>query len=87
MIGNFNDETVFTHELLLTITQVPKIRKAFATGLLANIKFSKTQLSELLQLWGFLFSTDTTSNPFMLPSKGCFSLIDSIKKRIKEYGC
>ena len=87
MIGNFNDETVFTHELLLTITQVSKIRKAFANGLLANVKFSKTQLSKLLQLWGFLFSTDTTSNPLMLPAKGCFSLIDSIKKRIRIYGC
>ena len=45
LIGNCNDETNFPHKLLLTHTQVSKIRKAFANGSLANIKFSKTQLS------------------------------------------
>ena len=31
------------------------IRKAFANGSPANIKFSKTQLSKIVQLGGFLF--------------------------------
>ena len=42
LIGSFNDETNFAHRILLTDTQVSKIRKAFANGLSANIKFSKT---------------------------------------------
>ena len=39
---NSNDETNFPHKLLLTNTQVSKIRKAFANGSSANIKVSKT---------------------------------------------
>ena len=42
LIRNSNDETNFPHKLLLTDTQVSKICKAFANGLSANIKFSKT---------------------------------------------
>ena len=47
LIESFNDETNFPHKLLLTDTQVSKIRKAFANGSSANIKFSKTQLSKI----------------------------------------
>ena len=39
LIGNFNDETNFQHKLLLFDTQVSKIHKTSATGLLVNIKF------------------------------------------------
>ena len=53
LIGNPNDETNFPHKSLVTNTQVSKIRKAFANGLSANIKFSKTQLSKMIQLGGF----------------------------------
>ena len=49
MIGNSNGETNFPHKLLLTNTQVSKICKAFANGLSANIKFSKTQFSKMMQ--------------------------------------
>ena len=42
LIGSSNDETNFLHKLLLTNTQVSKIRKSFANGSSANIKFSKT---------------------------------------------
>ena len=45
LIRNSNDKTNFPHKLLLTDTQVSKIRKAFANGLSPNIKFSKAQLS------------------------------------------
>ena len=41
--GDSNDENNFPHKLLLTNTQISKIRKAFANGSSTNIKFSKTQ--------------------------------------------
>ena len=44
MIGDFNDETYFSHKLLLTATQVLRVYKIFANGLSANIKLLKTQL-------------------------------------------
>ena len=42
VIGDSNDENNFPHKLLLTNTQVSKLRKAFANNSSANIKFSKT---------------------------------------------
>ena len=51
MIGNSYDETNFSHKLLIN-TQVLKSCKGFANGSSANIKFSKTQLSKMVQLWG-----------------------------------
>ena len=54
MIGSSNDETNLPRKLLLTNTQVSKIRKAFANGSLANIKFSKTQMSKMTQSGGFV---------------------------------
>ena len=53
-IGNSNDETNFPHKLLLTDTQVSKTRNAFANVSSANIKFSKTWLSKIVQLGGVL---------------------------------
>ena len=53
-VGESNDETNFPHKLILTITQVLKVRKAFANGSSANIKLSKTALSKMVQLGGFL---------------------------------
>ena len=41
-------------KLLLTNTQVSKLRKAFANGSLANIKLSKYQLHKLGHSGGFL---------------------------------
>ena len=54
LIGSSNDETYFPHKLLLTNTQVSKICKAFANGSSANIEFSKTQLSKMIQSGGFV---------------------------------
>ena len=54
MIVDSNDKTNFPHELLLTDRQVSSIRKAFANNSSANIKFSKTQLSKIIQSGGFL---------------------------------
>ena len=44
----------FPHKLLLTDRQVSNIRKAFADNSSADIKFSKTQLSKMMQSGGFL---------------------------------
>ena len=54
MIGGSNDKTNFLHELLLTDRQVSSIRKAFANNSSVDIKFSKTQLSKMIQSGGFL---------------------------------
>ena len=49
-----DNETDFPHKLLLTDRQVSNIRKVFANNLSINIKLSKTQLSKIIQLEGFL---------------------------------
>ena len=54
MIGDSNDKTNFPHELLLTDRQVSSIRKAFANNSSVDIKFSKAQLSKMIQTGGFL---------------------------------
>ena len=46
-----NDKTIFPHKLLFTNTQVSKIHKAFK-----NIKFLKTQLSQMI--WSERFIPD-----------------------------
>ena len=48
------DKGNFPHELLLTDRQVSSIRKAFANNSSVDIKFSKTQLSKMIQSGGFL---------------------------------
>ena len=40
---------IFPHKLLLTSTQVSKLRKAFANCFSPNIKLSKTQLHKIRQ--------------------------------------
>ena len=52
MIGD--NETNFPHQLLLTNKQVANIHKAFANNSSIYIKSSKTQLSKMIQSWGFL---------------------------------
>ena len=54
MVGNSGDNTNFPHELLLTNRQVANIRKAFANNLSTDIKFSKAQLSKMIQSGGLL---------------------------------
>ena len=54
LFGSSNDETNIPHKLLLTNTQVSKIERAFANSSSANIKFSKSQLSKMMQLGGIL---------------------------------
>ena len=54
LIGNSDDETNFPHKLLLTNRQVANFGKAFANYLSIDIKLSKTELSKMIQLEGFL---------------------------------
>ena len=53
MIGDSNDKGNFPHELL-TDRQVSSICKAFSNNSSVDIKFSKTQLSKVIQSGGFL---------------------------------
>ena len=48
-VGDSNDENNFPDRLLLTNTQVSKLRKASANGSSANMKLSKTQLHKIGQ--------------------------------------
>ena len=48
IVGNSNDENNFPHKLLLTNTQVSKLRKAFANTSSADIKLSKTELHKII---------------------------------------
>ena len=54
MMGDSNDKTNFPHELLLTDRWVSSIRKAFSNNSSVDIKFSKVQLSKIIQSGGFL---------------------------------
>ena len=54
MIGESNDKANFPHELLLTDRQISSIRKAFSNNSSADIKFSKTQWSKMIQSGGSL---------------------------------
>ena len=48
IIGNYDDETNFPHELLLTNRQVANVGNAFANSSSTDIKLSKTQLSQMI---------------------------------------
>ena len=83
-IGNSNVETNFPHKLLLTDTQISKICKAFENGSSANIKFSKTQLSKIVQLSGFVTGMTgivKPENEIFKTANGLLSLPNSIAKK------
>ena len=76
VVGESNNETNFPHKLLSTNTQVLRLYKAFANGLSANIKLSKTKLSRMVQSGGsFLGSIEN------LPHK---LIMAGIKKKKKK---
>ena len=54
MIGNSDDEINFPDKLLLTNRQVENLHRTFASHTSTDIKLSKTQLSKMIQLGGFL---------------------------------
>ena len=54
MIGNSDDETNFSHKLLLTSRQVANLRRPLKNYLSTDIKLSKTQLFKVIQSGGLL---------------------------------
>ena len=54
VVGDSNDENNFPHKLLLTNTEVLKLRKDFGNGSSANMKLSKTHLHKIGQSGGVL---------------------------------
>ena len=54
IVGDSDDENNFPHKLLLTNTQLSKLRKAFGNGSLAHIKSSKSDLHKIVKSDGFL---------------------------------
>ena len=48
MTGNSDDETNFSHTLLLTNIQVANLHKVLANHLSTDIKLLKTQLSKMI---------------------------------------
>ena len=54
IIGISDDETNFSHKLLLTNRQVANLRRAFGNHKSTDIKLSKTQLFNMIQLGKFL---------------------------------
>ena len=75
LIESSNNETNFPYKLLLTDTQVSKIRKAFAKSLSADIKFWKTQFSKIIQSAGLIVLQYAIA-----PIKGLLSVPKIIKK-------
>ena len=65
-------------------TQVSKIRKDFANDLSANIKFSKTQLSKMVQLGGILMPSYFTNliNPVM--DSNNIDKIQNLAKKVSD---
>ena len=67
VVGESNNETNFPHKLLSTDTQVLRLYKAFANGLSANIKLSKTKLSRMVQSGGsFLGSIENLPHKLIM---------------------
>ena len=54
IIGDSNNENNFPNKLLLTNTQVSKLRKAFANNSSTNMKLSKTEWHKIGKSGGFL---------------------------------
>ena len=63
MNGNSDDEINFPQKLLLTNRGVANLRKAFANNSSAEIKLSKTQLSNMMRSEGNLGSLLKTGLP------------------------
>ena len=85
LVGNSNNWTTFPYKLLLTNIQVSKICKTFATGLSANIKFSKTHLSKIVQLKGVLFGQPNTfGSPIKEIRSSSNSIRNSFGKKLKN---
>ena len=81
MIDHSNDEINFPHKLLLTSILGSRLRKAFANASSVNIKISKIQLYNIVQLGEFILLLSCKS-----PKVSINSISTSRKKPfIKEF--
>ena len=80
LIGNSSDEVNFPQKLLLTDTQVSRIGIAFENGSSANIKFSKTKLSKMIQSIGVIHGTPIFVNILLSVAKKGTDLAKSLIK-------
>ena len=79
VIGDSNDENNFPHNLLLTYKQVSRLREAFTNNSYKiNIKFSKTQLSKMVHLGGFLKSFKLVTVPLVKAGEFAGKLIKNL---------
>ena len=78
VVVDSNDENNFPHKLLLTNTQVPRLRRAFSNNSSANIKLSKAQLHKIGQS-GRLF--DELLGPLL---KTGLSLVGNVLKPLAK---
>ena len=78
MIAHSDDKTNFPHELILTNRQDANLRKVFASQTSTDIKFSKTQLSKMIQSGGFL------GRPFRSITKNGLPLIKNVIKPLDK---
>ena len=51
---NISDGEKLPHQLLLTTREKTNLRKAFENNMSTDIKLSKTQISRIIQSYGFL---------------------------------
>ena len=79
IVGDHNGENTFLRKLLLTNTQVWRLRKAFANGSSANIKLSKIQLYNIEQSGGFL------GRPYESLLKTGLPLMKNVLKPLKVF--
>ena len=82
LIGNSNDESHFSHKLLLPDTQLSKIREAFANGSSSNLKCSKTHLFKT-ESGGFIYSEYYNKFPSSIIIN---SVANSFKKELQNAG-
>ena len=47
VVGDFNDQKNFPRKLLLTNTQIPRLRRDFSNNYSANTKLSKTSVKNI----------------------------------------
>ena len=80
MAGDSNNETNFSHKLLLTNTQFSMLRKGFANGLSANVKISKIQLSNIIKLGRYLGPIVPDLPLVLNPEKMAIELFKNIKE-------
>ena len=84
--GKSNDETNFPHKLSSTNSQVSKVCKVFVNGSSANINFSKSELSNMVQLRIILMISDFITSMF-LPNKVSETNNTVLEKIINKTKC